>query len=184
MHRSWEHPGADGDQHRRLRALAGTCAVAHFYSTALAADDLAALLDALAIERVNLYGDSYGTYFAQVFGLRHPGRVRSLVLDGAYPLDGPDYPWYPHYAPAMRDKFNLACERAADCKALGGSSLRHITPALEQLRAGPFPARVRYGDGRFMSFTADASTLAIVMFGGEPTPYATVREVDAAAQRS
>jgi pimeloyl-ACP methyl ester carboxylesterase len=154
---------------------------AALYSTALAADDLAAVLDALAIERINLYGDSYGTYFAQVFALRHAGRVRSLVLDGAYPLDGPDYPWYPHYAPAMRDKFNLACERAPECQAVGGDSLSHIAPALAQLRARPARARVRYGDGRLMSFTADAPTLAIVMFGGAPA-FATVREVDAAAR--
>jgi pimeloyl-ACP methyl ester carboxylesterase len=160
------------------RSLGGA---APLYSTALAADDLAALLDALRIERINLYGDSYGTYFAQVFALRHPRRVRSLVLDGAYPLDGPDYPWYPHYAPATRNKFNLACERAPACRALGASSLEHIAPALAQLRAGPVAARVRYGDGRSMSFTADASKLAIVMFGGAPA-YATVREVDAAAR--
>jgi len=51
------------------------------------------VLEALGIAQVGLYGDSYGTYFAQVFTLRHPQRLRALVLDGAYPLDGPDYPW-------------------------------------------------------------------------------------------
>ena len=47
------------------------------------------LLEALGIAQVGLYGDSYGTYFAQVFTLRHPQRLRAVVLDGAYPLDGP-----------------------------------------------------------------------------------------------
>jgi pimeloyl-ACP methyl ester carboxylesterase len=154
---------------------------APLYSTTLASDDLAAVLDALAIERMNLYGESYGTYFAQVFALRHPDRLRSLVLDGAYPLDGPDYAWYPHYAPAMRDKFNRACERAPACRAIAGNSLEHIAPALQLLRSRPFSAHVRYGDGRFMSFTANATLLAIVMFGSSPD-YATVREVDAAAR--
>lgn len=154
---------------------------APLYSTALAADDLAAVLDALGIGRINLYGDSYGTYFAQVFALRHPGQVRSLVLDGAYPLEGPDYPWYPHYAPAMRDKFNLACARAPDCSALGGSSLDHIAPALAALRTRPFKAEARRGDGTLVGFTADASQLATVMFGAAPA-YATLRETDAAAR--
>jgi pimeloyl-ACP methyl ester carboxylesterase len=154
---------------------------APLYSSALAADDLAALLEALQIRRINLYGDSYGTYFAQVFALRHPDKLRSLVLDGAYPLEGPDYAWYPHYAPAMRDKFNLACERAPACKALAGSSLEHIGPALASLRARPFPARARDGQGRSFQFRADASALAIVMFGGAPA-YATLRETDAAAR--
>ncbi|HET9329539.1 MAG TPA: alpha/beta hydrolase [Steroidobacteraceae bacterium] len=154
---------------------------APLYSTALAADDLAAVLDALGIGRINLYGDSYGTYFAQVFALRHPDRLRSLVLDGAYPLEGPDYPWYPHYAPAMRDKFNLACARAPDCSALAGSSLDHIAPALAALRTRPFRARARRGDGTLVGFTADAGLLATVMFGSAPA-YATVRETDAAAR--
>ena len=154
---------------------------APFYSTALASDDLAAILDSLAIDRVGLYGDSYGSYFAQVFALRHPDKVRALVLDGADPLDGPDFPWYPHYAPAMREKFNLACARSPECAALPGSSLDHITPALELLRNRPQRATVRYGDGRTLKLTADASALALVMFAGSPA-LSSVRELDAAAR--
>ncbi len=46
-----------------------------------AADDLAAVLDHLRIERVVVDGSSYGTYLAQVFGVRHPHRVAAMVLD-------------------------------------------------------------------------------------------------------
>jgi pimeloyl-ACP methyl ester carboxylesterase len=154
---------------------------APLYGTALAADDLAAVLDALAVGRVGLYGDSYGTFFAQTFALRHPGRLRALVLDGAYPLDGPDYGWFPNYAPATREKFNLACRRAPACRSLPGSSLEHIAPALGLLRRHPFAARVQYDDGRLATFTADATALATVMYGGSPA-YASVRELDAAAR--
>lgn len=154
---------------------------APLYSTALAADDLAAVLEGLGIAEVGLYGDSYGTYFSQVFALRHPQRLRALVLDGAYPLEGTDYPWYPHYAPAMRDKFNLACARAPGCSALGGSSLEHIAPALAALRQRPFRAEARRGDGTLVGFSADAGQLATVMFGSAPA-YATLRETDAAAR--
>ena len=154
---------------------------AALYSTTLAADDLAGILDALAIGRIGLYGESYGSYFAQVFARRHADRVRALVLDGAYPLARPDYAWYTHYAPAMRDKFNISCERAPGCRAVPGSSIEHITPALEELRKNPFAAKVRYGDDQVMTFTADATQLAITMFAGYPA-YPTVREVDAAAR--
>ena len=154
---------------------------APLYSTTLATDDLAALLEALAIGRIDLYGDSYGTFFAQVFALRHPEKLRSLVLDGAYPLGGAAYAWYPAYAPAMRDKFNLACERSAACNQLPGSSVSHIEPALRLLRAHPFPAQARDTTGKLQSFTANATQLAIVMFGGAPAR-ATLREVDAAAR--
>lgn len=151
------------------------------YSSVLAADDLAAILDALGAGPVDLYGDSYGTFFEQVFAVRHPEKLRSIVLDGAYPLDGPDYAWYPNYAPAMRAKFDLACERSSGCSLLRGSSLEHIKPALEALRRTPLAAEARDSDGRLRSFTANATQLAMVMFGSAPA-YASVRETDAAAR--
>ncbi len=154
---------------------------ASLYSTAYAADDLAAILGALGLGRIDLYGDSYGTYFEQVFAVRHPNALRSIVLDGAYPLNGADYAWYPSYAPAMRDKFNIACRRFEACARLPGSSIEHMLPALRELRSHPFPARAADGDGKERQFTADASQFAIVMFGSAPA-FASVRELDAAAR--
>ena len=65
---------------------------ANAYGTGAAADDLAAVLDKLGVQVVNVYGDSYGTYFAQAFAVRHPDRVRAVVLDAAFAVDGFD-PW-------------------------------------------------------------------------------------------
>ena len=166
--------------------LNGACgdslgARAPLYSTAYAADDLAAILEALDIRRIDLYGDSYGTYFEQVFAVRHPTVLRSIVLDGAYPLNGADYPWYPSYAPAMRDKFNIACRRFKPCASLPGTSMDHIQPLLQELRLHPVAARAADSDGKQRDFTADASQLAIVMYGGAPA-LVTVRELDAAAR--
>jgi pimeloyl-ACP methyl ester carboxylesterase len=154
---------------------------AALFSTAFAADDLAAILEALGAGSIDLYGDSYGTYFEQVFAVRHPQQLRSIVLDGAYPLDGPDYAWYPTYASAMRDKFNTACRRFEPCSSLPGDSIGHIAPALALLRSAPFNAEARDSDGKRISFTANAPLLATVMFGSSPA-YATVRELDAAAR--
>ena len=154
---------------------------ASLYSTAYAADDLATILEALDIRQIDLYGNSYGTYFEQVFAVRHPTVLRCLVLDGAYPLNGLDYAWYPSYAPAMRDKFEIACRRFAPCARLGGSSIARVRPVLEELRAHPFAARAADGDGKPRDFIADASQLAMVMYGSAPA-FATVRELDAAAR--
>ena len=156
-------------------------ASAPFYSTTLAADDLAAVLDALKVARIDLYGDSYGTYFSQVFALRHADRLRSLVLDGAYALEGPDYAWYPHYPAAMRAKFDRACERSPDCRALPGSSIEHILPALEELRAHPFDTTVSDDAGRPVPLRADRERTGHRDVRGSPA-YATVRETDAAAR--
>jgi pimeloyl-ACP methyl ester carboxylesterase len=154
---------------------------AALFGTAPAADDLAAILGKLGAGKIDLYGDSYGTYFEQVFAVRHPGMLRSVVLDGAYPMNGPDYAWYPTYAPAMRDKFDLACRRSPGCSKIPGSSMDHVRPLLAQLRLEPLPARAADSDGKERAFTADPTHLATVMFGSDPA-WATVRELDAAAR--
>ncbi len=53
------------------------------YSMAQHADDLAALLDALGVERAHIGGISYGAEISLVFALRYPARVRSLIVASA-----------------------------------------------------------------------------------------------------
>ncbi|MCH6229229.1 alpha/beta hydrolase [Microbacterium sp. CFH 31415] len=54
------------------------------------ADDLAALLDALGIDRTVVVGHSMGAFVSVVFAARHAERVSRLVLvDGGLPLDVP-----------------------------------------------------------------------------------------------
>ncbi len=81
----------------------------------------------------------------------------------------------------MRDKFNIACRRSEPCAALPGTSMDHVRPVLEELRARPLFRRAADSDGKQREFSADASQLAIVMYGGSPA-LATVRELDAAAR--
>jgi 3-oxoadipate enol-lactonase len=53
------------------------------YSMELHADDLAALLDALGIERAHIGGTSYGAEVSLVFALKYPERTRSLIVTAA-----------------------------------------------------------------------------------------------------
>jgi pimeloyl-ACP methyl ester carboxylesterase len=64
--------------------LAAQADLAH-YTTAEAVEDLAAVLDRLGYERVNLFGVSNGSRTALRFLAVHPDRVRTLVLLGPYP---------------------------------------------------------------------------------------------------
>lgn len=60
--------------HGQSEAPAGAWEIEDF------ADDLAALLDSLDIERAHILGYSMGGFVAQCFTHRHPGRVDKLVL--------------------------------------------------------------------------------------------------------
>ncbi len=59
------------------------------YTTALLADDAAAVLDALQIESAHVVGTSLGGATAQELALRHPRRVRSLALLASFAAQAP-----------------------------------------------------------------------------------------------
>ena len=54
------------------------------YTTETMADDAVSILDALAIDRVHVYGFSLGGMVAQQLELRHPQRIQSLVLGATH----------------------------------------------------------------------------------------------------
>ena len=45
-------------------------------------------MEALSLGRIDLYGDSYGSYFAQVFALRHGEQLRECDLTVQRPGTG------------------------------------------------------------------------------------------------
>ena len=57
------------------------------------ADDMAALMDHLAIDRAVIAGCSVGGMIAQAFGLRHPTRTRALILSNTAAKIGTPEAW-------------------------------------------------------------------------------------------
>ncbi|HEY6887027.1 MAG TPA: alpha/beta hydrolase [Solirubrobacter sp.] len=97
-----------------------------FFATAYAADDLAAVLGALRLKQVDLYGDSYGTFFVQDYMARHPLTLHSVILDSAYARRDLD-PWYASSGAAARNALETVSP---------GSVLR-LGVLLDRVRAAP-----------------------------------------------
>ncbi len=153
---------------------------ADLYGTAQAAADVVAVLDALDIDSVDFYGDSYGTFFGQVFAARYPARVRSLVFDGTYPVRVSD-PWFPSDYTTALTGVDLTCERTAECAELGGRSSARLAALVDELRERPISGNAPDANGQIQAVTLDASTLyAVIANAGYAA--SVYRELDAAVR--
>lgn len=116
------------DYARTCAATIGERADPRFYTTRDAVADLDAVREALGAEQVELVGGSYGTRMAQQYAMRHPERVRTVVLDGVAPNDlviGAEF------AHTFEDALAL---QSAQCDRTPGCRERFPTAAPEQLR--------------------------------------------------
>src|SRR5262245_1488080 len=134
---------------RHYVARAGRCAEQigpkrDLYSTSQAVQDLEAVLRSLHAGKIDLYGDSYGTYAAQAYALRFPQRLRSLTLDAAYPLPGTDPAWA-DLVEAIRNGLGLSCSRSVTCPVRNPVGL--VERFANRVRAEPILGRAPDGDG-------------------------------------
>jgi len=61
-----------------------------YYATADHVEDLEAVRQALGVDRIALYGVSYGTKLVLAYASAHPEHVDRLLLDSVVPLDRPE----------------------------------------------------------------------------------------------
>lgn len=149
-----------------------------WYGTAMAADDLAAIVTAMGLGPIDLYGDSYGTWFAQVMSGRHAELLRTVVLDASYPVLR-ESPWYPSQGPALTRSLRAVCQRSALCAAKVTDPVANLERLLAQVRVHPIKVTAPGGDGRMHRVRITPSALVGVAFNGTYVP-PTYRELAAA----
>jgi pimeloyl-ACP methyl ester carboxylesterase len=151
------------------------------FATAYAVDDLAAVLRAARLGRVDLYGDSYGSWFAQSFVARHPRRLHAVVLDSTYPVRGLD-PWYASSGASARAALDAVCARDAACAAAApGSPAGRLAQLLARVRVVPLAGRTRDADGARITARVDPRTLADLVQDAGSDPV-ILREFDASVR--
>jgi pimeloyl-ACP methyl ester carboxylesterase len=151
------------------------------FNTANSARDVAGLLRALRIGRVDLYGDSYGSWFSQAFASRYPGLLRSLTLDSTYQVLGLD-PWYTTTVVTARRAFDQACNRSAACAAATrGRAWDRIAQLERRLARAPVSGETTTADGIRGHVTVTALTLVNLVnnAGFDPVVY---QDLDAAGR--
>ncbi len=151
-----------------------------FYGTDFAVQDIAAVLDALAIQQVDFYGDSYGTFVGQVIAGLYPHRLRSIVLDSAYPVRAPD-PWFGTDWAAAWSGIDVSCDRSPSCSSLGGAATSRMEQFIDIIRAKPIKGKAPDGNGDLQPTTVDTAALIyLIDYAGFGPP--VYRDLDAAAR--
>ncbi|UQI45539.1 alpha/beta hydrolase [Streptomyces sp. HU2014] len=150
----------------RQRAAVERCAEnlgpkAAGYTSAATADDIDAVRARLGVRKLSLYGLSYGTYLMPVYASRHPERVRSIVLSGAFPLALD--PLARPSAQAVSSTLRRVCERGTPVACDGERAVQDLATTAARLRAEPMTVPVTTGHGVYKKrFTEDK--LANLMF--------------------
>ena len=129
------------------------------YGSTEVADDFDAVRAALGLDRLDLWGNSYGAYLMPVYAARHPEHVRSIVLSSAYPMDFD--PWGRDRLAAAREGLRVVCARAHSCR--GDAVLRDLASLATRLRRQPVSFTVPVGDQRFRA-RLDEAVLAPLLY--------------------
>ncbi|MBI5935222.1 MAG: alpha/beta fold hydrolase [Chloroflexi bacterium] len=114
-----------------------------YLGTAQAVEDLDDFLDALGVDKFWLYGESYGTQYAQTYAASHPDRLAGLLLDGTVDLTRSGFDFYVSQAQAFNDSLAVtlaACNEDDLCSAdMNGDAIAAYDALAARLKISPLP---------------------------------------------
>lgn len=148
------------------------------YSEALVLDDMAAILDACGVDRAVVGGLSLGGYLSLAFHLRHPRRVRALLLfdtGPGYRSDDGRRRWNElaeRYAKAFEERGLAALGGGAEVRAAEHPSARGLALAARGI--------LEQSDARVIDSLPQIAVPALVLWGERDEAYVKPGEYMAA----
>jgi pimeloyl-ACP methyl ester carboxylesterase len=123
------------------------------YTTAIWADDLDDVRQALGFDKINVFGGSYGTRAALVYLRRHGDHVRTVSLEGVVP---PDYRLPLSFSRTIQDSVNKLLDRCAadeSCNKDYPNLRKEFETVVERLEKSPAKLELRAASGATQTAT-------------------------------
>ena len=153
------------------------------YRSANVARDLDAVRAALDIERIDLYGFSWGSVQARAYAVRFGEHLRSLVLDSSgQELDV--VRWASERARLYRDHVALLCRRSPTCRAAGGNARAQVDALVARVRRQPITGKAYDTRGDRRRVRVDEAVLWGAFFGPTLAQFPAVARAFARGDRA
>lgn len=139
-----------------------------FYTTAQSVLDIEAVRVLEGVDRVTLYGVSYGTRVALEYARRFPQNVEALILDSVVPPDGSD-PFNRSSFAAVKPALKAICARGA-CRGIATNPAADLTRVLAQMGDRPLVGTAVDQRGRVRRTGVTQADLFGYLFAGDFNP--------------
>ncbi|MBI5840710.1 MAG: alpha/beta fold hydrolase [Chloroflexi bacterium] len=116
-----------------------------YLDTAQAVEDLETFRELMGDDKFWLYGESYGTQFAQTYTASHPDRLAGLVLDGVVDLTLSDTDFLKGQAQAFNDVLVATLEACNEDEACAEAMGRDAAAVYDELAAQLKQAPMSFG---------------------------------------
>ena len=157
----------------QFAALAAACAAIIgpqrvFYSTRDHADDMDAVRAALGVDKIGLYGVSYGTKLAVAYALGYPTHVERIALDSVVPTEYPD-PFDQNVLSEMPQTLANFCADNV-CKGATPNYAREVVVLANKIEAKPLRGKIIGSNGRSKTVVMNGEEFLQMLVDADLTP--------------
>jgi pimeloyl-ACP methyl ester carboxylesterase len=151
---------------------AAACAVLlgekrRFFRAADTVEDIELLRAELGVERLTIVAPGYGSYVAQRYALRHPDRVKRMILPSVVDAAGPD-PLFRDSVSAARRILDELCR--SDCERFTRDAQRDTRTLVTQLASAPLRGSIVGPEGHARAARLSRQELLFILLSSDDNP--------------